>query len=337
MLSALAIPATATTYTVDVNGGADYEEIRPAMNAASNGDTVLVQPGTYTGELNTDLTPYNKDVVFLANSSDRAPVVIDCENSEHTRAFYLHYGQTDSTVISGFTIMNANNSSGGGGITVSTGHSATIVDCIFIDCYSNQSGGGIALFGSTATVRNCTFHGNSALYRGGALYTTQGSATIEGCLFYDNSCVQENDGGGAIYSSIASDRIEKCTVVGNGKDQVVLSSSTGAVVTNCVISHGTAGLGIDDGGASGTDEVTHCVLYANADGDSIGCAHHHNLFVDPLYCDDTVDDYTLCDDSLALEYNNGWSEQIGAFEAGCEPCGSPVEAATWGAVKALFR
>ena len=37
----------AATITVDLNGGADYTEIQPAIDAAKDGDTVLVKPGEY--------------------------------------------------------------------------------------------------------------------------------------------------------------------------------------------------------------------------------------------------------------------------------------------------
>jgi hypothetical protein len=43
----LAIPAWAATLTVDLNGGADYTDIQSAIDAAADGDTVLVKPGEY--------------------------------------------------------------------------------------------------------------------------------------------------------------------------------------------------------------------------------------------------------------------------------------------------
>ena len=37
----------AATLTVDLNGGADYTDIQSAIDAAKDGDTVLVKPGEY--------------------------------------------------------------------------------------------------------------------------------------------------------------------------------------------------------------------------------------------------------------------------------------------------
>ena len=40
-------PCAAATITVDLDGAADYSEIQPAIDAAQDGDTVLVKPGEY--------------------------------------------------------------------------------------------------------------------------------------------------------------------------------------------------------------------------------------------------------------------------------------------------
>src|SRR5512136_1557214 len=47
LLVFLSSTISAATLTVDSSGGADYAEIQPAIDAASDGDTVLVKPGEY--------------------------------------------------------------------------------------------------------------------------------------------------------------------------------------------------------------------------------------------------------------------------------------------------
>ena len=39
------VPVVAKTITVDLNGGGDFTEIQPAIDAATDGATVLVQAG----------------------------------------------------------------------------------------------------------------------------------------------------------------------------------------------------------------------------------------------------------------------------------------------------
>jgi hypothetical protein len=40
---------------------------------------------------------------------------------------------------------------------------------------------------------------------------------------------------------------------------------------------------------------------------------------------------------LCLPGLNPWGELVGAYDAGCPPCDTPVESTSWGSVKALFR
>ena len=50
-LSAMALcgVAGAATWTVDDDGPADFDNIQAAINASSDGDEIVVEPGTYTG------------------------------------------------------------------------------------------------------------------------------------------------------------------------------------------------------------------------------------------------------------------------------------------------
>jgi parallel beta-helix repeat protein len=95
------IPATPSTgpgetYSVGFNG---FARIQSAVDAASPGDTVLIEPGTYR-----ETVVLNKRLV-LAPSGD-GPVIIDAECS---RAFGLEVNAGE-TRISGLQIHNANES-----------------------------------------------------------------------------------------------------------------------------------------------------------------------------------------------------------------------------------
>jgi len=329
-LAAVVLPVHATTHNVDVGGGGDFVDIWGALTASVTGDTILVAPGTYTGFQNKGLNPNGKNIVFLAGGDGGIPVTIDCEGAE--RAFLFESGEGDSTLVRGFTIVNGADI-GGGGITASSA-SPTIEDCTFLDCYSALSGGALFLDMSTSTVSSCVFRGNTAGSSGGAVYAYQTGVTFTGCLFDENTAT---GGGGALYLNSGSETALLCTFVENNLDQILVYGSDSDVsISNCVIANGTEGrsVGIN---AAGVAMVTHCVLFGNAGGDTPECEHVDNIYYDPLFCDDTMDDYTLCDDSFAIDYNNMYHEQIGAYESGCPPCDTAVEEVTWGAVKALFR
>ena len=77
-LLAVAGVSSATTIRVNWNGTADYETIGEGMAAAVNGDTVLVAPGTYTGENNRSLS-FRNDSFTVMSEGGRRSVTVDAE------------------------------------------------------------------------------------------------------------------------------------------------------------------------------------------------------------------------------------------------------------------
>ncbi len=332
-LAATALTAHAAVHYVDLDGGSDFDNLSAAVNAAAEGDTISVAPGTYTGPDNRQLNPFGINMVILAESGGRTSVVIDCENV--SSAFLFNSGENPTTVVRGFTIRNGENTSGGGGIRI-TNASPTIEGCTFISCSTTQSGGAVYLSGSSSTVSDCVFRWNGAQTRGGALYSNLSSTLITGCLFDENMVAPGSSGGAAVYCRNGSETITSCTVVENGLNQIYVDDDSGVTISHCVIANGSEGVGVAATGAS-IATVTRCVLFGNPGGDPPECDHDEIIYQDPLFCDDAADNYTLCDDSSAVAYNNMWNELLGAYGSSCEPCGTPVEDVTWGVIKALFR
>ena len=54
--------ALATTWTVDDDGKADFDNIQAAVDAASDGDEIIVMPGTYMSSANQVFNTLNKGV-----------------------------------------------------------------------------------------------------------------------------------------------------------------------------------------------------------------------------------------------------------------------------------
>ena len=94
------------TIYVDVNGTGDFTTIQEGINAASNGDTVLVADGIYTGSNNRNLT-WNGNIKHLVVKSDNGAenCIINCEEEHGFDFDESHQDTTD--VICGFTITNA--------------------------------------------------------------------------------------------------------------------------------------------------------------------------------------------------------------------------------------
>lgn len=81
--------------------------------------------------------------------------------------------------------------------------------------------------------------------------------------------------------------------------------------------------------------LEHCVAYAN--GADNFYSFTDNLACNPWFCDPGAQDFSVCADSPCLAENNDWGVSVGAYGAGCGPCGTVVEPASWGSIKAMFR
>ena len=332
-----AMAASAATFVVDVGGSGDHTEIKPAMSAASEGDTILVLGGTYTGENNRYLRPYGKNLTYLADDRGRAPVVIDCEGEE--LAFYFDHADHSSTLVCGFTIINGHNNATGGAVQVTPdAGSPEFLDCTFIGNYSAVGGGAIAFSGSASEVTGCVFRGNDAQHRGGAIFAMDSTLRVSQCLFDENTCSGGTEGGGALYLRTSHDRIEYCTIVENDLDQILIYGATSTVlIKNCIIADSVSGKSVGKATNEIGGTVTKCIITRNPGGDQPECSAVDNLYTDPLFCDAPADLYWVCDNSEAIWDNNTWLEQVGVYGSGCPDCESPVRSSTWGEIKALYR
>jgi len=195
-------------------------------------------------------------------------------------------------------------------------------------------------------ILDCTFAGNTvscAPSTEGLLhFVDSGPVEIFGCTVSKNlvvdSCVSVNG------SSTVS--IDHCDIVGNS------SASSGAVratltvggssreavnLSSSVLAFNAGPVPIACEGA--LPAISACVFYETGDADAMCQPYDPETLVvaDPLFCDFYTDDYRLCLNSPCLVPNNDWGIQVGAYYWGCDDCDSPVEATSWGAIKALYR
>jgi len=160
LLTVAATPAPAAAYLVKPDGSGDYATIQDAIDAASHGDSILLDTGTFTGTGNKNLDTGGKAIV-VTSVSGAASTFIDCETDG--RAFYVHSAEDHGTVISGLTVVNGDASTldGYGGAIYCSDASPSILDCTFRSCYADS---------------------------GAALYLNQSNARIARNRFVDNNC-----------------------------------------------------------------------------------------------------------------------------------------------------
>jgi hypothetical protein len=153
-----------------------FKTIQAGIDAAYDGDTVLVADGTYTGIGNKNLD-FGGKAITVKSENGAAVTIIDCKKDG--RGFCFHSGETELSVVDGFTITNGyvGSDEGGGGIECSNSSSPTIRNNT-ITGNSSGFGGGIACNSSYPTISNNTITGNSAANDGGGIECYQSSPTI---------------------------------------------------------------------------------------------------------------------------------------------------------------
>jgi hypothetical protein len=328
-----------------VGPGQTYESLKPASLVAGDGDTIIVFAHTYTGPDNKNITHNEWNVIYIAHDGPEQ-TIIDGEGDGVLFEF-RNDDITFETRIEGFTIRNMNSQTKGNGGAVVISHGA---DPIFENCVfeSNQAwnGGATYIFGDTQGGRgaspefhNCVFRGNIAnLANGGAVGMSANAHPIfAGCLFDENLSLEPYGyGSGCIDVNGSFPEFVSCTFVENTQYPIIIRPNSYAEFRYCVIAHSPEGPCIN---VAYSDDayVYHCIIYGNAGGDTVPCMHEGVEYVDPLFCDRLMDDYSYCSDSPCLAANNAWGDLIGATDVGCGECGSAVEPTTWGHLKALFR
>ena len=282
---------------------ADQPTIQAGIDAAVNGDTVLVADGIYTGSGNRDIDFLGK-AILLKSQNGQQYTIIDCEatTSDRHRGFIFQTGEDTASILDGFTITNAVAKSWDG----------------------YYSGGGIAIDSCSPTIRSCVFIDNRADY-GGAIYAGYSSTFISNCLFKGNIAVT---GGGAIrgYSIYTQDTritIIGCTFVNNDAENGSAIHSLGDTIAiyNSIFARNAGAALIN--GYDWIPQLTCTDIYGNSGGDWTGdildqLGVNGNISIDPLFCSEVSADYHLWQYSPCAPANNNCGVLIGALGVGCE-------------------
>jgi predicted outer membrane repeat protein len=246
----------------------DQPSIKEGIAAASEGDTVQVAAGTYSGALNRDID-FNGTNLTLVSESGYMSTVIDC--GQAGRGLLFHSGEDTTSVVSGFTIQFAVADTGAGAWCVG-GSSPRFEDCLFQLNMVTDFGGAVACTrASTPIFRSCTFAGNYATGgtspRGGAVGCMGAShALLEGCSFSANTAAAF---GGAVYCYASSPWFAGCNFTFNeattqGGGAIFAASLSAPAVGSCTFFGNTAGT---HGGAiygqSSPVEAARCLFYGN--------------------------------------------------------------------------
>jgi len=269
VLFAIAFCPAVMTAQSTINVPADVPTIQGAINAAINGDTVLVAPGTYTENIN-----FSGKAITLTSSG--GPSVTTIDGGAKGTVVTFNTGETTSSQLSGFTIRNGfQNGLFGGGIAiysasptisgnVITGNHAAVGIGIYID------GGASIIKNNLITANDQTGAGDGGAGGGGILVggsnTTPAAPLISGNTITNNSVAGGGNGGGISVTYFSSPTIENNRIEGNvaynfGGGISVQSYNASVVIQNVIVNNSSLGGGSGAGLYISSDNSQE--IYAN--------------------------------------------------------------------------
>lgn len=202
LLAALAPGLSAETLIVPDQ----FPSIQAAIDAAADGDTVLVQPGIYAERI-----VWASTSIRVRSAGGAAVTAIDA--SELGPGSVVQMNGVDGPVaeLRGFTITGGSAADGAG--LALQGGAPVIADCVITGNHAGaRVGGGVLSFGSRARFERSVFRGNSAAL-GGAVHI-YGGPSFTDCLFENNHA----DRAGAVYTLNSFAIFEGCLFRGNSAD-----------------------------------------------------------------------------------------------------------------------
>jgi hypothetical protein len=268
---------------------APYPTIQAGIDAAASGDTVLIHPGTYTGDGNRDIDFNGKSITVRSeNPSDPcvvAATIIDCDGTEAEphRGFNFSNNQDCNAVIDGLTIINGCVNNSGGAIDCRNNQASSL---LISNCNINNntvlfgrgsSGGGISVIDGIYLINNCMISNNTTEQGGGG-----GISCEDSTLTISNSIISENINGGirCVGSNLS---VHNCKIHSNSQAEFPFSGATAincgdsdVTITNSSISDNlSGGIGCYDSNTT----ILNCSISGNKgrEGGGIHCTRGSSI------------------------------------------------------------
>jgi hypothetical protein len=361
VLLAAAFGNTSQGLATDWHVPGEVSTINRAMALAEPGDRILIAPGIYR-EHDLKLP----DGVDCVGEGGPGATVID---GERLGRIIWAPNLVAGSRVEGLTLRNGwalRDGLWGGGLAAD--HSKVdLVNCRVEDCTGEEGGGGVGVVFGELSLVDCEITGNDGA--AGAGIAAHGSAlSATRCVVRDNA-VGIGHGAGlnlvsstfsitetiiahnwasppaadwpALYIEGSSGDVTNCTVAANvnvlGGHAIGLASAT-VLFERCVIAFNTDAA-FRCFGSAGIVSVRCTNVFGNPGGDDFcGQDLGGNFSADPLFCDFENGDYSLDRASPCLPGQHPSGAECGLVGALGQGCGiTPVETASWGRIKDVYR
>ncbi|UCE66251.1 MAG: hypothetical protein JSU85_15635 [Candidatus Zixiibacteriota bacterium] len=225
-------------YSTVINIPADYPTIQQGIDASTDGDTVLVQPGTYAENIYFNGHNIVLGSLFLTtgDTSYISQTVIDGDSAGSVVTF--GDSEDSTTIITGFSIQNGC-AEYGGGVYCDSGSSPMICYNIIRENSSYAHGGGIYCIRSSPIISNNAINGNNA-YAGGGISCIHSSPNIRNNFINRNYAVS---GGGICCVVDSYGLIHNNTISANSVDAAgggIYCSESNPIIRNNIIQYNDA-------------------------------------------------------------------------------------------------
>jgi len=265
-----------------------FASIQTAIDYSQDGDTILVQPATYTENINFNGKNIVLGSLFLTtqDTSYISSTIIDGNQNGSVVTFIS--GEDSTAQLCGFTLKNGNGTivSGvqrfGGGIYCYNSSRPTISNCIISNnSAGGGSGGGISCWYASAIIENCIIRNNS---NHGIANMFGAGVKVVNCLIHDN---YGSDYGGGIKAGGGSiPALINCTITDNDSyhqtGSGIFAISGVDVVNSIVWNNVGTNLNLEEGAT--------IITYSCIEGGHAGTG---NIESDPLFIDPDNNNFHL--------------------------------------------
>jgi hypothetical protein len=261
-------------FSTIINIPADQPTIQAGIDVAVDGDTVLVQPGTYIENINYNGKNITVSSLFLTTQDTIyiSQTIIDGDSIDSVVIF--ESGEDSTAVLLGFAITNGLASgtypaNSGGGVNCFEA-SPTLSDLHIINNYAHYGGGISCYTNSSPIIKSVLISNNTAVARGGGIWCGFDSSPNLEDIIIDNNYANLSKGGGIFIGYDSSPIFNTISVINNHSGfrggGVYCCYNSNPIFNNAIISDNTAEM--EGGGISvwneGLIQLTNSIISGNS-------------------------------------------------------------------------